>query len=256
MAALAACSRAPTRGGDASPDAEAGLLSDIAQLPDTLPGDQGVATIGESCRAGCLDGLQCESALPEGGMCTKACTKDADCGGLGRCIGADGSEQPPPGQSSGSGTCHLRCNVRSIVESCRESYVCRVAGKSGYCAPDCRVKPCDGAKTCDAASGLCVDSASGSIGERCGKDVGTCDGTPNGVCLALGTFFEPFCTIPCAPFTKPCPTALAGAACVLGGGTDAYCAFICDPDDPKCPSPDLTCQSFSNDLAICTPKKQ
>lgn len=216
--------------------------------PDLTPADaawlrpDGRTNTGQLCSTDwdCTIGLTCDTALP-GGMCTADCKVDGDCKG--------------DGLACHEGHCHARCAARSPVNPCRKDYVCRVEGKHAVCVPDCRVQPCKAAGwLCDANSGLCVDPKGGTVGAPCGTTVGTCDGTPNGVCLSLNTFSGSFCSVPCAPFTMPCPEAISGAQCIGGPSTAPLCVFLCDPKKPKCPHAKLSCQGpLPGDIHVCLP---
>lgn len=232
-------SRAQDQGPDQRPDLAA---------PDLPPPDaprarpDGASTEGAACTSDvdCSSGLQCDTTLPDG-LCFRACSQDADCADAVHwgCL---------------SGQCRQRCNVRSIVNPCRDKYVCRLEGQSAHCVADCRVSGCaESGWICDAASGLCLDTASGTVGAPCGPSTGSCEGTPNGVCLTVNPLSDGFCTLPCSPFTKPCPSDLQGAQCLLGPNGAPYCAFLCDPQAPSCPHPGLTCTALNGGYDVCLP---
>jgi len=204
-----------------------------------LPRPDGPLTLGLACTTDleCSAGLTCETALPDG-MCTRPCTTDAQCGALFGCHQM---------------RCHPRCNAWSLVEPCRDKYVCRIDGPRAVCVADCRTRPCSTGWTCDANTGLCVDPAAGTIGAPCGVSAGSCDGTPNGVCVSVNAFTGGFCTIPCSPFTKPCPSQLVNAECLLGSADAPYCAFLCDPKAPSCPRPEMSCVSLGGGVDVCLP---
>jgi len=241
LAAQACSSSAPTvdlqppdrgAGEQIGPD----LSADLAP-----PRPDGPFTLGGACQSDidCSAGLYCDAALPDG-LCTKACSEDAQCGGpRWACLG---------------GRCLSTCNERAIVNPCRDKYVCRVDGTRSLCVVDCRVQPCGDGWICDASSGLCVDPTAGSVGAACGANIGNCDGTPNGVCISVSTFGKGFCTVPCSPFTKPCPLQLKNAQCLLGPAQAPYCGFVCDPDAPVCPHPEMSCVPLGGDLDVCLPK--
>jgi hypothetical protein len=239
-----ACNPVPSATNAGSGDA-----ADLRPGPD-LPGPDGPAgdlealrpdggsTRGVGCSADedCSVGLHCETDQPDG-LCTRACTENADCGAVGACH---------------DGRCHLRCNVRAIFNPCRDKYVCRLDVDHGVCVADCNHKSCsqDG-WTCDAGSGLCLDPNSGGLAAPCGVDVGGCDNTPNGHCVKLVTFGDGFCTIPCSPFTKPCPLEIEGALCTLPPHVAPFCAFTCDPDAPSCPDAEMKCVDAGGGLYVC-----
>lgn len=240
---LLGCSLPPTSlGGDGGqtpdaaptpPDQAVDLTPDLALRPD------GGDTLGGPCLVDtdCSTGQRCDTAQPDG-MCTRDCKADGDCGKARGCL---------------EGRCHPRCNPRAILNPCRDKYACQIRENRALCVADCRVRPCPTSGwVCDAGSGLCVDPSAGTLGAPCGLKTGTCDGTPNGVCYSVNLLKDGFCTIPCSPFTKPCPLELADAECLLGPAEAPLCAFLCDPQAPSCPHPGLSCTS-SGDIDVCLP---
>lgn len=244
LALFIGCSVPPS-----SLDVDGGQTPDIKPAPDhavDLEPDlvplrpDGGNTLGGPCLADadCTTGQRCDTTLPDG-MCTRSCTADADCGGktLWGCL---------------KGRCHPRCNPRAILNPCRDKYACQINENRALCVADCRVQPCaTSGWVCDAGSGLCVDPTAGALGAPCGLKTGTCDGTPNGVCYSVNLLKDGFCTVPCSPFTKPCPLELE-AECLLGPAEAPLCAFLCDPLDPSCPHPALSCTS-TGDVDVCLP---
>lgn len=237
-----ACNPVPSTTDAGSGDA-VDLRPDLPRPDQRPPGDlprlppDGGSTLGAPCAGDpdCSEGLHCETDQPDG-LCTRACTKDQDCGAIGACH---------------DGRCHLRCNVRAIFNPCRDKYVCQLDLDHGVCVADCSHKSCSQTGwTCDASSGLCLDPTSGGLAAACGVDVGGCDGTPNGHCMKLLTFSDGFCTIPCSPFTKPCPLEIEGAECLLPPHVAPFCAFTCDPDAPSCPHPEMECVDAGG-LHVC-----
>jgi hypothetical protein len=228
---------------EAGPEASVDAADSDHQPADAPPSrPDGRPNPGQGCTTDwdCTSGLTCDTAQP-GGMCTRSCKVEADC--------------DQKRTKCHEGSCHLLCNPRSIVNPCRDKYVCRVSGSKAVCVADCRVVKCGTGLVCDGNSGLCVDTSSGTIGAICGVKEGGCDGTPNGVCYTLSTLSKGFCTVPCAPFTKPCPAKIVGAQCVLGSATAPYCAFTCDPKAPKCPNAQLSCQNLYKKVYVCLPSK-
>lgn len=232
---------APQVVSDAAPAVDQSL-PDTAPLPDSPPSrPDGRPNLGSTCSADhhCSEGLHCDRSLPDG-LCTRTCQTDPECGG-GRWGCHDG-------------ICLQRCNPRAIIDPCRERYVCRIEGPRALCVADCREVTCKTGWFCESQSGLCVDTSAGTMGAPCGKELGNCDGTPNGVCYSLDPLSgKGFCTIPCAPFTKPCPVQLKTAACVLGRAEAPFCAFLCNPKAPSCPHPQLSCLSLSKEIHVCLP---
>jgi len=247
-----ACSNAAVRPDAGVPDlarADKPHAPDRTAAADSSPPDHarpdGAFTLGGGCASDldCSAGLACLGDWP-GGFCTRSCTGDAECG-------APGAKQAV--SSCHEGRCHPRCDPRAAFSSCREGYVCRLSGAKAVCVPDCRVAAtCASGWSCEKGSGLCYDPASGAVGAACGPTIGTCDGTPNGVCYSLGGFGPGFCTIPCSPFTKPCPLELKGSTCLLGSITAPYCGFICDPASPSCPHPGMSCTALG-EVHVCLP---
>jgi hypothetical protein len=228
---------------DTSPDLKPDAGPDLAPADAAWLRPDGRPNAGQLCSSDwdCTAGLSCDTTLP-GGMCTAACKVDKDCAGDGLVCHED--------------RCHPRCSARTPVNPCRKDYVCRLKGTLAACVPDCRVQQaCSTAGwLCDANSGLCVDPKGGTIGAPCGTTVGSCDGTPNGVCLSLNTFSGSFCTVPCAPFTMPCPEAISGAQCIGGPSTAPLCVFLCDEKKPTCPNAKLSCQGpLPGGYHVCLP---
>ena len=200
----------------------------------------GGAGLGAACSTDldCAGGLACDTSLPHG-MCTRPCVVDQDCGG-------------EPRWACWSGRCHVRCNVRAILNPCRTGYVCLLDEGRALCAPDCRDAGCRTASwVCDEGSGLCVDPSAGKAGDPCAADDERCNGLPNGTCFTLRPSRDGFCTLPCAPFTKPCPGELRDAECLLGSPLARYCAFVCDPEAPRCPHPEMKCVSLTGGVHVC-----
>lgn len=213
-------------------------LDRIPQTDLAPPRPDGKTNLGAACSADhhCSTGLTCDTSQPNG-MCTRSCKADAECGGGVRwgCF---------------SGACRTRCNVRSPLNDCRASYVCRLQAGKASCAADCTAKPCAGTLTCDKNSGLCLNPKGGSVGAACGTGIGDCSGTPNGVCITLGSMSKAICTLPCSPFTAPCPSSVTGAYCSAGDVKGEYCLFTCDTKAPKCPHKTMICKSVGN-YALC-----
>lgn len=242
LVALTGCTVPPAAPGDATPtEVEADSAADGGSR-DAGSGDGAAAAMGRACSSHqrCRAGLRCETTGQPGGLCTKRCRDDADCGSSRfACRG---------------GLCRARCDPRSIIETCRTGYVCRILGKSAVCVGDCRRIGCSGdSGTCQRDSGLCL-TAGGQLGAPCGGDAGGCGGTPNGTCLSVGTFYKGYCTVPCAPFTKPCPLDIKGATCAASTSSGTYCTFICDPKKPKCPHPTMRCVDVGNNTHLCIPR--
>ena len=222
-----------------SPDAAVDQRADRPLPIDFVVYVDAPKTLGESCADGqrCAHGLSCD---PSSELCTRPCDDNSECGGRHGC---------------GRGFCRPSCDPRLLLDPCPGTQVCRVHGVDGICVPDCRQGGCPEADwTCDQNSGLCVDPKAGQIGAPCGKDLGNCDGTPNGVCLQIDANRPAMCTIPCSPFAKPCPSALQNAVCTLGKAIAPYCAFLCDPNNPSCPHPDLGCVTVGKDFHVCLPQ--
>jgi hypothetical protein len=216
---------------------------DLKVIDQALRRPDGGSTAGEGCTSDwdCSAGLHCDDTMPDG-LCTRPCSADTDCG-------------PKERWGCHDKKCLERCNVRSIANPCRDKYACRTEGNRSLCVPDCRIAGCaEKGWSCDAATGLCVDPASGTIGAPCGLKTGACDGVPNGVCFTVSSLTDGFCTVPCSPFTKPCPLQLKNAQCVLGPATAPLCAFLCDPKAPDCPHPSMGCVSYGKDVHVCLPK--
>lgn len=244
-----ACSSGPQR-ADAAVDLPGSDRGGETSRPDLTPQDQhpprpdGKPNLGQACSADhhCSAGLVCDTSQP-GGSCSKSCKDHAACGS----------------SSSGcyQGWCRPLCNPRSIVSTCRADYACRIDGTRAFCVGSCVKLGCKPGWTCDSNSGLCVDPTAGKVGAACGLSVGTCEGTPNGICILLSTDHKAFCTVPCAPFTKGCPTQFPGAYCAAGKANHEYCVFLCDPKAPQktpCPNSTMSCVSVAQDYSLCLPK--
>ncbi|MFH1132009.1 MAG: hypothetical protein V1754_11780 [Pseudomonadota bacterium] len=210
---------------------DAGLdLSPVAETPSKLGGP---CTYDFHCE----NNLVCHTEFP-GGFCTRPCEKDEQCDKQQACF---------------NGKCHVRCNPVMIVDQCRDDYVCRVDGARAVCVPDCRVIGCESNWMCDEKSELCLDPAGGGFSTACGTNIGNCDGTPNGICLSMGDFFKPICSMPCAPFTRPCPLEIPNMSCAVGGETTNYCVILCHPQREECPFPWLECAQLSQGFYVCLP---
>lgn len=199
----------------------------------------GPFNLGSACASDlqCSAGLACFAEKPNG-LCTRTCTDHATCGGT-----PFGCHQ---------GRCRRLCDPRLLANPCRSDQVCRLDGLRAFCVADCRAAGCGTGLYCDQGTGLCLDPKGGSLGAPCGVGVGTCDGTPNGVCLQVLTWSKSFCTLPCSPFANPCPVAVKGASCLSGDAKGEYCLFTCKPEAPACPHASMTCTSLSGgQLHLC-----
>ncbi len=222
---------------------------DISVTPDLFVYLDGSLALGASCGEGapCTEGLSCDAITKR---CTKACDVDADCGDL-----VCAEETAKTGARAGARLCRPACDPRRLIDPCGEGAVCRTLGVRAACVVDCRARGCaPGGWICDSATGLCVDPQGGRVGAPCGKDLGNCDGTPNGVCLAVDSTRPGMCTLLCSPFVKPCPTSLSSAHCTFGDATAFYCGFLCDPQNPSCPHAGLECVTVGKDFNVCLPK--
>lgn len=245
LLALAGCSPiGPTI--DASPDAVRPDAASPDAVPDRAPPDQplprpdGRSNLGAACTADhqCSSSLVCDTSAP-GGSCSKKCKDHDQCGANAGCR---------------AGWCRRLCDPRTIISTCRTDYVCQLEGVRAFCVADCRKQKCASGWACDNGSGLCINTKGGSVGAACGLKVGNCEGTPNGICIQLGTLTKGFCTLPCAAFTKPCPTKIPGAYCSVASGGMEYCVFVCDPKKPSCPHKDMSCVAQGKDSGVCLPK--
>ena len=112
LALLAACSNWPGLGGNNDGGLSTGAGSRIEDTSGRL---------GSACGSGvsCYPGLTCDPSEP-GGLCTRACSTDADCGGA-VCVVTDAG---------------LACFKTCLDDrSCRSSYSCQSNGMASYCGP-------------------------------------------------------------------------------------------------------------------------
>ena len=230
-------------------DGAADGAADVARPPDRTPPDappwrpDGKRNIGHACVADhhCTNGLVCDTSLP-GGMCSRACKTSPECG-----LTSAGCHK---------GWCRPLCDPRSIISTCRTDHVCKLDRTEGFCVGSCSLVGCQPGWACDKDSGLCVNPKAGGIGAACGLTEGTCEGTPNGICILISSDYKAFCTVPCAPFTKACPTQFPGAYCAASKPNTEYCLFVCDPktpDKPKCPDEKMSCVTVAKDYSLCLP---
>lgn len=239
---LGACSsNHPAEGlSDSRPESILDLPAPDGISPDApLPRPDGGSNTGAPCSSDhhCSTGLSCNRTMP-GGFCTHPCSADKDC---------------PAGSGCQAQQCHPLCKVRALMNPCRKQYVCSILQTRALCIAGCDVAGCSAGWTCDAATRLCLNPKGGTWGAECSKSAGDCSGTPNGVCYSVSTYLKAFCTVPCAPFTKPCPAQPAGAYCPASASSGEYCMFFCDPKKPKCPRPDMECKDMGY-TGICLPK--
>jgi len=231
--------------------------------------------IGKSCLVDgdCVAGLTCITTAsntlggggPPGGFCSLDCSGD---GGQATCAQYD------PGAtcllaSDTQAFCFEGCTVGSQdANKChgRSDMACNQATDStgapvtgdDYCAPACRGDfDCKGRK-CDLASGLCVDTTTGTgklpLGSQCtpGAKVDQC----TGVCIQFtdGTSTYPTCSGLCtlgqlgcdqdpsstAPPDSVCNLPISATATV---GDSGFCAQLCDCDS-QCRFPGFICQTL------------
>jgi len=245
-------------GCSSSGSGDAGSALDVAgdlarpdAAPDRSPPDRkltrpdGKLNLGQACShdLNCSKGLVCDTKQP-GGMCTRACKAHKDCG-----LTTAGCHE---------GWCRPLCSPRAIISTCRVGHVCRLDKTKGFCVGGCDEVACKASWTCDKDSGLCINPKAGGVGAACGLKEGTCEGTPNGICILLSSNYPAFCTVPCAPFTKACPTQFTGAYCAASKPNTEYCVFVCDPkkpDKPKCPDEKMSCVTVAKNYSLCLPPK-
>lgn len=205
---------------------------------------------GDDCMPPCLDGQVCNFGMcidahsGAAGTIGAACGGDADCSS-GTCFS---------GASFPGGYCSDYCGAAVIAYSqpcapgaaclqiseavaacldlcgegkggCRGGYQCASIDGTQACVPSCKGNDdCPSQQRCDAASGLCVDSAAssdGSIGSACGGDAQCQSGTCLDEAGSEGVWKGGYCL-------DACSAAGEGQACG-GGGTQGLCVAI--PDD-------------------------
>lgn len=243
-----------TPDGGSKPDAgnkpDGGNKPDAGETPDAgeEPEDH---TIGGPCtgpgnleQGDCDTGLSCIPASASlgdlsfpGGVCTKACTTDADCGTH------DGS----PNQCrdfGGDKLCMRGCDPL-VTNTCgRGSYTCTTEGSDQFCFPSCLAVPalCAEGTSCDAATGLC-------------KAPAPYDACPTGVCgagaecLSLNNDPNPICLEECT--STACPS---GFTCSVSGGGRKFCTKNCGGlTGGQCPPTAPTCATITGTTKGCVP---
>jgi hypothetical protein len=216
--------------------------------------------VGRACTqsAECGEGLTCYTSTsneflgggPSGGYCSASCSADADCAGVDRqsqCVitqqGAAGlclrtclSQDPTnAGENKCLGRYDLACN--SVAFLGLEAF--SGLRQDGWCYPQCASDEDCGARKCDLARGLCVDTPTAGlpIGSRCTANT-DCSGR---LCVGF-TGGEAFCSAPCVlgpPIGCGYGTAPArrAAGCLLpqqsgflsseGIGDVGFCVELC-----------------------------
>ena len=154
---------------------------------------------------------------------------------------------------TGGGDCPgLNAFIRAVVKSAVIEYGWKIFGIQdgfeGLLWPGRHVR-----LGYDDASGICVDDEANGFGAPCGVALGGCDGVANGVCIKASLAHGSFCSVPCAPFTTPCPVDVPGATC-FQGTTSTFCLITCRPaDDPgSCPT-GTSCVSLPGGIDACLP---
>jgi hypothetical protein len=205
-------------------------------------------TIGGGCtmaadagqQGDCATGLSCltDARLP-GGLCSKPCTADADCGTGNTCV------------DIGQGKACFRACDPGVIGSCgRTDWVCQPTGaNSGLCNPSCKsaalAGDCGSDQLACQADGTCT-TAAGSSGayESCGTE--NCQAGLD--CLSFqGGSGDPICFPDCT--SAACP---AGSQCAIGvsNSTTKACTKECSTD-ADCVG-GFTCQT-SGGKKICLP---
>lgn len=171
--------------------------------------------VGATCSSNdeCNSGT-CLTSYP-GGYCTSACgTQFQACEPGSECYSFQG----------GAANCYFMCQDNS---NCRAGYRCEqvASGDSGnrsYCVPRCDANSCPDGKSCDAASGACVDGVISAqpVGTFCARNAdcqsGQCDTTqPNG-----------YCTSGCNGCAGPCVDGKCRASCQSEG--DCRFGYMCE----------------------------
>ena len=230
---LAACGTSHDSGGE-----DAAITFDAA-FPDAGPPDAGPppTQIGTPCTADtdCDATDYCVTEL-EGGLCTRDCSTDEDCGTGSSCIVVD--------PRSGAAICLASCEVGETPRRCRQGYGCASGiGTTPVCLPGCiDDSDCSSGLTCDPSGGAAGEGAcftpGAEVGDACTAETDCpsgafCRGSwPGGACVYFGCDYQ----------TDDCP---AGSTCVASGGRfGALCAAECTSNADcregyRC-SPDVT----------------
>ena len=221
---VAACS--DNSSTPATPDAPADTAVVDTPVVDTpvvtdrgavdAPVDTGPLPLFSPCtsRVQCGSGRVCSSIADgyPGGSCTKACTRDADCGAEGICWPFVG----------GGSRCIPRCDT---VADCREGYQCLgISGREDracfpFCTADSQCAPmacnqwtrtCGTTDSTRAENGAACAASADCRSGRCTREVNT-DGAPTG---SLGGICYSLCTVP--PNTAYNGTTIPRADCPMG----------------------------------------
>ncbi|MFT3766362.1 MAG: hypothetical protein QM820_12750 [Minicystis sp.] len=198
------------------------------------------------CRAGlaCLLDTSSDPIFgggPVGGLCTRVCDTEADCGEPGAtCFQLDAA-QP--------GRCTLSCVIGPPIEGIsgffdplsagkclgREELRCGKAKNGvGVCLPTCgKDEQCHGGRVCDPRLAVCVDHPNDGLplGASCtaGEEPTTC----GGLCVGFDSGVA-MCSSPCVLGGEKVNTA------DCGGPERGFCAFRPQPNGP-------------GDVGYCTP---
>ena len=186
---------------------------DTPAREDVAPVDTAPVTrnIGAPCDPGagdvCRAGLTCRTNVL-GGICTRTCTSDSDCGTTGgtpnRCV-----------SFGTTNVCTRGCSAGAADPCGREDWICDPAVNGGGCLPDCRLPgvPCGTSATCDTATGRCMARAgTRNFYEPCGGSYGTC--TASNVCINPRGATQAICYADCTA-TGACPASLPDARCII-----------------------------------------
>jgi hypothetical protein len=297
---LCACTDRSRQGVEAcSPDGSGWGACDCSGVPregggGTSGEDPDVLTpfVGRACQAtpDCGVGLECFTATsnaflgggPANGYCSTGCTEDAQCTAIDRqsqCVTTPGTP---------NGMCIRTClslDPTSLAENkClgRFDVACQSPAylgledftgirQTGGCYPQCASNDDCAGRICDAARGVCVDTATAGLplGAKCANN----EACASRVCVGLSTN-DSFCSAPCVLGVPVgcgfglAPETVRGAGCFApavngflsseGEGDVGLCFELC-ADASECTQAGWTCvtsdatQARLNRPGVCLP---
>jgi hypothetical protein len=217
-------------------------------------GAVGFADIGKSCNTNgdCASGLTCLTAGgtsivgaegPANGYCSKMCSADTDCGGVGTCLNVSAANATAVGYCFQSCTfggadptkCHSRTDVGCLTIDATTT------PSTDVCFPVCsQDADCPTGRKCNLADSLCSDTpATGDpLGTHCMSDPDSGASNCQGGCLPVGGAaggtapVASFCSMLCVVGNLDACNWVGAGTSLTSGGAHGVCALASSTAQP------------------------